>query len=99
MASLDAGLGHWLADYEGRLRRDRFAVILAGSYVLFSATYLPINHFSVGRAAHTLFLPGEEWLQAVRDEKARREHDRRGVEESLYRHRLDILQVADRGIG
>lgn len=34
--------------------------MLAGVYVLFAAIYLSINAFSVGRAAHTLFLPGEE---------------------------------------
>lgn len=62
MASLDAGLEHWLSDAEGHLRKRRFAVILAGWYALFAATYLPINEFSVGRAAHTLFLPGEELL-------------------------------------
>ncbi len=31
-------------------------------YALFTSTYLPINHFSVGRDAATLFLPGEERL-------------------------------------
>ena len=36
--------------------------ILAGCYALFTATYLSINEFSVGRDAHTLFLPGEERL-------------------------------------
>ncbi len=53
---------HWLSDGEGRLRKRRFALVLAGFYVLFAATYLPINLFSVGRDAHTLFLPGEERL-------------------------------------
>jgi membrane-associated phospholipid phosphatase len=62
MAALDARLGHWLSDAEGHLRKRRFALVLAACYVLFSATYLPINEFSVGRAAHTLFLPGEERL-------------------------------------
>jgi membrane-associated phospholipid phosphatase len=52
----------WLSDADGHLRKRRFAVILAGWYVLFSATYLAINEFSVGRAANTLFLPGEERL-------------------------------------
>lgn len=42
------------------MRPRRFAVILAGLYGLFSVTYLAINAFSVGRPAHTLFLPGEE---------------------------------------
>jgi membrane-associated phospholipid phosphatase len=62
MASPDASFEHWLSDGEGRLRKSRFAVILAGSYAAFVVTYLPINEFSVGRAAHTLFLPGEDRL-------------------------------------
>lgn len=62
MASLDARLGVWLSDGEAGLRKRRFAMVLAGFYVLFWATYMPINAFSVGRAAHTLFLPGEERL-------------------------------------
>jgi membrane-associated phospholipid phosphatase len=36
--------------------------VLAGMYVLFTATYLPVNQFSVGREAATLFLPYEERL-------------------------------------
>lgn len=42
-------------------KRRLLAAIVLG-YVVFSATYLPINIFSVGREAHTLFLPGEERL-------------------------------------
>ena len=61
-ASLELRFRQWLCDPEGRLRKRRLAVILAGAYALFAATYLPINVFSVGRAAHTLFLPGEERL-------------------------------------
>ena len=53
---------HWLSDARGQLRKQRFAVVLALAYVLFTATYLPINLFSVGRPSHTLFLPGEERL-------------------------------------
>ena len=60
--ALDARLERWMSDAEGRLIRSRFAVVLAVSYVLFAATYVPLNVFSVGRAAHTLFLPGEERL-------------------------------------
>ena len=52
----------WLSDGEGRLRKYRFAVILAGFYGLFAATYLAVNEFSVSRSVHTLFLPGEERL-------------------------------------
>src|SRR5688572_31434415 len=62
MASPDASFEHWLSDGEGRLRKSRFAVTLAGWYAAFAVTYLPINEFSVGRAAHTLFLPGEDRL-------------------------------------
>ncbi len=50
----------WLCDPDGRVRPRRFAIILSGLYGLFSLTYLTINEFSVGRPAHTLFLPGEE---------------------------------------
>ena len=55
-------LATWMSDAEGRLRRPRFMVVLAVCYGLFTATYLAINAFSVGRDAHTLFLPGEERL-------------------------------------
>lgn len=59
---LDARLERWMSDAEGRLRKPRFAVVLAVCYGLFTATYVSINVFSVGRDAHTLFLPGEERL-------------------------------------
>lgn len=62
MTPFDAGFRRWLADTDGLLRTRRFALVLAGAYVLFSATYLPINAFSVGRTSRTLFLPGEERL-------------------------------------
>jgi membrane-associated phospholipid phosphatase len=42
-------------------RRVLFLVLLAG-YAFFAATYMPINHFSIGREARELFLPGEERL-------------------------------------
>jgi membrane-associated phospholipid phosphatase len=57
--SLDARLERWLSSGEG-MRKPRVAVVLAAVYVLFTASYLAINRFSVGRAASTLFLPGEE---------------------------------------
>jgi membrane-associated phospholipid phosphatase len=50
----------WLCDAEGRPRKSRLGASLAVFYVFFSATYLPINAFSVGKKAHILFLPGEE---------------------------------------
>src|SRR5664279_1816386 len=62
MCSPGGSVDHWLSDAQGRLRKRRFALILAGSYALFAATYLPINELSAGRTAHTLFLPGEERL-------------------------------------
>ena len=62
MGALDARLERWLSDATGRLRKARLAVALAVGYVVFTATYVPINVFSVGRAAHVLFLPGEERL-------------------------------------
>ena len=62
LASLEARLERWISDAGGRLRKGRFAVVLAACYGLFTATYLPINAFSVGRDAWTLFLPGEERL-------------------------------------
>jgi membrane-associated phospholipid phosphatase len=42
------------------LRGGRFALVLTAAYVMFTITYVSINVFSVGRAASTLFLPGEE---------------------------------------
>lgn len=51
-----------MSDAEGRLIKSRFAVVIAVCYVLFTATYVSINVYSVGRDAHTLFLPGEERL-------------------------------------
>ena len=63
VAPLDVRLARWASDAVGRLRAGRFAVILVGSYVVFTATYVPINVFSVGRDAYILFLPGEERLR------------------------------------
>lgn len=52
----------WLADDGGSLRKGRLALVLLQIYALFWATYIPINEFSVGRAAYRLSLPGEERL-------------------------------------
>ena len=60
--SIEARLERWVSDGEGRLHKPRFAVVLAVCYALFTVTYVSINVFSVGRDAHTLFLPGEERL-------------------------------------
>ena len=62
----DARLERWMSGDDGRLRRPRLAIVLAVCYVLFTVTYVAINVFSVGRAAHTLFLPGEERLKVGR---------------------------------
>ncbi len=42
-------------------RRTVALGVLAG-YVVFAATYVPINRWSVGRPAHVLYLPGEDAL-------------------------------------
>ncbi len=62
MAALDARLQRWLSDDEGSLRTGRFALVLTAIYVSFSATYISINLFSVGRRAYRLYLPGEARL-------------------------------------
>ena len=64
-APIDARLARWASAANGHVHRKRLALILVGSYVVFSATYLPINLFSVGREARTLFLPGEERIPFV----------------------------------
>ena len=51
-------LTRWAAP-GGTLRRGRVLVVLALAYGVFAATYLPINLFSRGRPARTLYLPGE----------------------------------------
>ena len=41
------------------LPRRTVALGLLAGYVVFAATYVPINRWSVGRPAHVLYLPGE----------------------------------------
>lgn len=48
-----------------QVARSRMGVILAAAYLLFLASYLAIDAFSVGRTAHTLFLPGEQRIPFV----------------------------------
>jgi membrane-associated phospholipid phosphatase len=60
--AFSARFERWLSDPGGQLRRSRLAVVIACFYVLFAATYLPINLFSVGRPAATPYIPGEEQL-------------------------------------
>ncbi len=62
LAELDTRLERWMSDSRGRLLKGRLALALLVGYVVFTATYLPINSFSVGRDAHVLFLPGEAQL-------------------------------------
>lgn len=50
---------------EGTPDRRFFFAVLATAYILFCATYLPMNAFSVGRDAHILFLPGEDRIPFV----------------------------------
>ncbi len=59
-----SNLTRWVAP-EGQLRRRRLGVVVAVLYVIFVATYLPINFFSIGRQASTLFLPGEARIPFV----------------------------------
>ena len=58
-------LARWVGAPNGGLNRGRLAVVVACGYVLFAGTYLPINLFSVGRAAHQLWLPGETRIPLV----------------------------------
>lgn len=52
-------LASWVAPH-GQLRRPRLAIVLAGAYAVFVATYLAINVYSIGRPARVLWLPGEQ---------------------------------------
>lgn len=60
-----AAVERWLDDGDGGPRRRRTARLAAGAYGLFVATWIPINAFSVGREAATLYLPGEEALPFI----------------------------------
>ena len=53
------------ADAPARPSRLVCLGVLALAYVVFCATYLPINAFTEGRATHTLFLPGERAIPLV----------------------------------
>jgi membrane-associated phospholipid phosphatase len=54
----------WAAP-DGILRRTRVFLVLVLAYGVFAATYLPINLFSRGRPARTLYLPGEASIPFV----------------------------------
>lgn len=64
LGRLDA-LGRGAVTTDGGLRRSFVLKAVAVGYVVFCATYLAINEFSVGRPAHILYLPGEERLPFV----------------------------------
>ncbi len=45
--------------------RSRLSLIVCVGYVVFAATWIPINRFSIGRPAHELWLPGERAIPFV----------------------------------
>ena len=45
--------------------RRYYTLTLLGAYVVFTVSYLSINVFSLGRPAHTLFLPGEQHIPFI----------------------------------
>lgn len=59
------GLARWVGTADGAIRRGRLAAVVLCGYVVFACTYLPINVFSIGRAAHRLWLPGEARIPLV----------------------------------
>ena len=58
-------LSAWLDRGDGRPGLVRTAVVAIAGYAFFTATYLEINEFSVGRPAATLYLPGEPSIPLV----------------------------------
>jgi len=44
----------------GPVQRGRLFLLVLAGYAVFAVTYAPINHWSIGRPAHALYLPGEE---------------------------------------
>lgn len=57
-------LSEWVAP-DGRFRRGRLLAVLAVTYVIFVATYLAVNIYSIGRTTRALWLPGEASLPFV----------------------------------
>lgn len=55
----------WLDRGDGVPDRGRVALGAACCYLLFVATYVPLNQWSIGRDAAVLFLPGERALPFV----------------------------------
>lgn len=60
-----AAVERWLDDGDGGPHRGRTIRLGTAAYGLFVATWVPINAFSVGRQAATLYLPGETALPFV----------------------------------
>ncbi|UCF39994.1 MAG: phosphatase PAP2 family protein [Gemmatimonadota bacterium] len=57
-------LSEWVAP-AGRFRRRRLLAVLATAYVIFVATYLAVNIYSIGRTSRALWLPGEAALPFI----------------------------------
>lgn len=60
-----SALASWSERPGGELNRRRVLLAIAIGYLIFLASYIPLNHWSVGRPAHTLNLPGEERLPFI----------------------------------
>lgn len=60
-----AAVERWLDDGGGGPHRGRTIRLGAAAYAVFVATWVPINAFSVGRQATTLYLPGEAALPFI----------------------------------
>lgn len=63
--TVPAALVHRGSRGDGSPNRPFFLVVFCAAYVFFVCTYLPINLYSVGRPAHTLFLPWERALPFI----------------------------------
>lgn len=60
-----SALAAWVDRPDGGLDRRRILVAVVIGYIVFLTTYIPINNWSVGRPAHSLYLPGEEQLPFI----------------------------------
>jgi len=59
MSAAGVRLERWLDGGGGEIHRGRTVLVAAAGYLFFVATWVPINAFSIGRRAATLYLPGE----------------------------------------
>jgi len=60
-----SALAVWAERPGGGLHRRRVLLAITVGYLIFLATYIPLNDWSIGRPAHTLCLPGEERLPFI----------------------------------